>query len=138
VNIDDCWAVKNKRDESTGYMIPDPKKFPRGISGTAETIHRMGLKIGIYSSAGAMTCALYPASLEHEQVDAKSFAEWGIDCELQVGTNSRAVLTNQTSSMTIASMKWCQGGEMNASIVSHSTRHAIATRKHLIASCVEH
>jgi alpha-galactosidase len=40
----------------------------------------MGLKIGIYSSAGDMTCAGYPASLEHEDVDSKAFAEWGIDC----------------------------------------------------------
>lgn len=30
--------------------------------------------------AGLTTCAGYPASLEHEQLDAETFAEWGIDC----------------------------------------------------------
>lgn len=31
--------------------------------------------------AGETTCAGYPASLGYEQVDAESFAEWGIDCK---------------------------------------------------------
>ncbi|KAF2740832.1 alpha-galactosidase [Polyplosphaeria fusca] len=78
VNIDDCWQVKDRRD-SNGRLIPDPKKFPDGISGTAKKIHDMGLKIGIYSSAGTLTCALYQASLGKEAIDAQTWAEWGID-----------------------------------------------------------
>lgn len=35
--------------------------------------------MGIYSSAGTATCAGYPASLEYEDIDAASFAAWGID-----------------------------------------------------------
>lgn len=31
-------------------MIPDPAKFPDGISGVAKEVHDLGLKIGIYSS----------------------------------------------------------------------------------------
>lgn len=80
--------------------MPDTTKFPNGISGTADQVHNLGLKIGIYSSkcpvrthrvlailtdsdvgAGETTCAGYPASLEHEDTDAETFAEWGIDCE---------------------------------------------------------
>jgi alpha-galactosidase len=38
------------RDASTGRIIPDPTKFPDGINGTAQQIHGLGLKIGIYSS----------------------------------------------------------------------------------------
>lgn len=79
VNIDDCWSVKNERDSTTGRIIPDPQKFPDGIDGLADKIHAMGLKIGIYSSAGLTTCAGYPASLGNEDVDAQAFAEWGID-----------------------------------------------------------
>jgi alpha-galactosidase len=60
-------------------MIPDPQKFPSGIDGLAKKIHDMGLKIGIYSSAGTTTCAGYPASLGFEDIDAQTFAEWGID-----------------------------------------------------------
>ncbi|QKX63671.1 uncharacterized protein TRUGW13939_10842 [Talaromyces rugulosus] len=79
VNLDDCWAVKDHRDATTGRIIPDPDKFPDGIDGTAQKIHDLGLKIGIYSSAGTETCAGYPASIGNEAIDAQSFAEWGID-----------------------------------------------------------
>ncbi|KAJ9316576.1 hypothetical protein DTO271D3_3083 [Paecilomyces variotii] len=79
VNIDDCWSVKNQRNKTTGRIIPDPEKFPDGISGLADKIHALGLKIGIYSSAGYTTCAGYPASLGNETIDAETFAEWGID-----------------------------------------------------------
>lgn len=39
----------------------------------------MGLKSGIYSSAGSGTCANYPGSIGYEMVDAQTFAAWGID-----------------------------------------------------------
>lgn len=42
----------------------------------------MGLKIGIYSDAGKTTCAGYPGSLYYEDIDAATWAEWGIDCKL--------------------------------------------------------
>lgn len=79
VNIDDCWSIKSGRDSATGRIMPDLTKFPDGIQGTAQKIHDMGLKIGIYSSAGEITCAGYPASLGYETTDAQTFAEWGID-----------------------------------------------------------
>ncbi|KAJ6131781.1 Aldolase-type TIM barrel [Penicillium samsonianum] len=79
INIDDCWSIKNTRDKSTNRMIPDPSRFPDGISGVAKKVHDLGLKFGIYSSAGEVTCAGYPASLGYETVDAQSFAEWGVD-----------------------------------------------------------
>ena len=47
---------------------------------TADEIHKLGLKIGIYGDAGDKTCGGYAGSLGHEQVDAKTFADWGIDC----------------------------------------------------------
>jgi alpha-galactosidase len=60
-------------------MIPDPVKFPDGIASLADQIHALGLKIGIYSSAGTKTCAGYPASIGNEYLDAATFAEWGVD-----------------------------------------------------------
>lgn len=36
------------RDNTTGRIVPDPTKFPDGISGLASKIHDLGLKIGIY------------------------------------------------------------------------------------------
>ena len=77
VNIDDCWLTHNR--DSSGQLVPDPSKFPDGISGTAAYVHSLGLKLGIYESAGTKTCAGYPGSLNHEQTDANSFAAWGVD-----------------------------------------------------------
>lgn len=77
VVIDDCWALK-ERDEN-GYLVPDPEKFPNGMKAVADYVHSRGLKFGIYSCAGILTCAGYPSSYDHEFQDAKQFAEWGVD-----------------------------------------------------------
>jgi len=55
------------------------QQFPDGIKGIADKIHDLGFKYGIYSSAGLETCGGYPASLGYEQVDAATFAAWGVD-----------------------------------------------------------
>ncbi|KDQ57454.1 glycoside hydrolase family 27 protein [Jaapia argillacea MUCL 33604] len=78
VNIDDCWA-EQARDSTTNSIVPDPTKFPNGISGLAAQVHALGLKIGIYGDAGTATCSGFPGSLGYENVDAASFASWGID-----------------------------------------------------------
>jgi alpha-galactosidase len=77
VNIDDCWMASSR--SSTGHLVPDPAKFPHGISGVAAYVHGKGLKLGIYESAGTATCAGYPGSLNHERTDAADFAAWGVD-----------------------------------------------------------
>jgi alpha-galactosidase len=77
VNIDDCWMTSSRN--SAGQLVPDPAKFPDGISGTAAYVHSLGLKLGIYEDAGTATCAGYPGSLGHETTDADSFAAWGVD-----------------------------------------------------------
>jgi alpha-galactosidase len=76
VVIDDCWQVK--RDEE-GNIVADPQHFPSGIKGLADYIHSKGLKFGIYSDAGAKTCAGRPASQGHEYQDAMQYAKWGVD-----------------------------------------------------------
>ncbi|KAF5322055.1 hypothetical protein D9619_001326 [Psilocybe cf. subviscida] len=79
VNIDDAWSQSSGRDPTTKRIIPDPTKFPDGISGLATKIHNLGLKIGIYSDAGTFTCAGYPGSLGNEITDATTFSDWGVD-----------------------------------------------------------
>lgn len=75
--IDDCWALR-ERDEN-GRMVPNPEKFPNGMKAVADYVHSKGLKFGIYSCAGNLTCAGFPGSFEHEFTDAETFAEWGVD-----------------------------------------------------------
>ncbi|KAJ5663144.1 Alpha-galactosidase [Penicillium longicatenatum] len=76
VVMDDCWSAGRN---SSGYLIPDPDKFPNGVADLADKIHAMGLKLGIYSSAGTLTCARYAGSLGYEEKDAALWASWGID-----------------------------------------------------------
>jgi alpha-galactosidase len=74
--IDDCWQVE--RDPS-GNIVPDAKNFPSGIKALADYVHSRGLKFGIYSDAGSMTCAKRPGSLGHEYQDALKYAAWDVD-----------------------------------------------------------
>ena len=75
--IDDCWSLK-ERDENE-RLVADPVKFPHGMKAVADYVHSKGLKFGMYSCAGNLTCAGYPGSFEHEFIDAETFAEWGVD-----------------------------------------------------------
>ena len=77
VVIDDCWAMPD-RDEN-GRLVPIPEKFPHGMKALADYVHSKGLKFGIYTCVGNFTCGGYPASYEHEFIDAATFAEWGVD-----------------------------------------------------------
>jgi len=76
VVIDDCWQIGR---DSSGNIMPDPKKFPSGIKALADYVHSKGLKFGIYTCAGTLTCAGRPGSLGHEYQDAISYARWGVD-----------------------------------------------------------
>ncbi|HEX3662555.1 MAG TPA: glycoside hydrolase family 27 protein [Acidobacteriaceae bacterium] len=74
VNIDDTWeGPRNAQGEiTTNSKFPDMKAL-------ADYVHSKGMKLGIYSGPGPKTCAGYPASYGHEQQDADTYAQWGID-----------------------------------------------------------
>lgn len=74
VNIDDCW--QGKRDEK-GVIHPN-ERFP-DMKALGDYIHSKGLKFGIYSSPGPKTCGQYEGSYRHEELDAHTYAEWGVD-----------------------------------------------------------
>src|SRR5947208_4729399 len=74
VNIDDTWQGEREKNGN----ITTNKKFP-DMKALADYVHSKGLKIGIYSSPGPNTCAGYEGSYGHEEQDAKTYAEWGID-----------------------------------------------------------
>lgn len=76
VVIDDIWEAETRVD---GKLTWNPEKFPHGIPALADYVHSRGLKFGIYSCAGSHTCAGMPASYGYEEVDAQTFAEWGVD-----------------------------------------------------------
>ncbi|SNT34855.1 alpha-galactosidase [Granulicella rosea] len=74
LNIDDTW--EGPRDAQGN--ITANRKFP-DMKALADYVHGRGLKLGIYSSPGPLTCAGYPGSLGHEEQDARTYAAWGID-----------------------------------------------------------
>lgn len=93
VVIDDCWQVS--RDKA-GNIVADAKKFPSGIKALADYVHSKGLKFGIYTDAGTMTCAKREGSIGHEYQDAQQYANWGVDylkedwCNTLPGQSSEA------------------------------------------------
>ena len=87
VNIDDCWSTAGKshpftRDSSRigtvrdgdGNILPN-RHFPDMKSLTAY-IHTKGLKAGIYSSPGLISCCGLTGSWQHEEQDAAQFSSW--------------------------------------------------------------
>lgn len=60
VNLDDCWQTT--RDHTTNKIIPDPLRFKSGMRYLSNYIHSKGLKFGIYSDSGYLTCEKRPGS----------------------------------------------------------------------------
>lgn len=76
VVIDDCWQVDR---DAQGNIIPDPQRFPSGMKALADYVHSKGLKFGLYSDAGTLTCQKRPGGRGYEFQDARQYAAWGVD-----------------------------------------------------------
>jgi alpha-galactosidase len=77
VILDDCWMAK--RRSATGQLRANPVRFPHGIAWLARHIHALGLKFGIYESAGRYTCEGFPGGLGHYEQDIRTFVSWHVD-----------------------------------------------------------
>ncbi|MHB9142889.1 MAG: NPCBM/NEW2 domain-containing protein [Paludibacter sp.] len=75
INIDDGWEASQRADNGD---IVSNEKFP-DMKQLSDYVHAKGLKMGIYSSPGRLTCGGYLGSLNYEQQDAAMYARWGID-----------------------------------------------------------
>lgn len=117
VNMDDCWSATS-RDSNGQLQVhrppltvptplfsrhrqPDPKRFPLGMKELADYVHSKGLKIGLYTCVGTLTCKFgRPGSYGHFDDDARTLAAWGIDfvkadnCHHAPGTDTRELYTN--------------------------------------------
>ncbi len=81
INIDDGWEIVGTSPEPKREKNGDIRtnaKFP-DMKSLGDTLHGLGLKFGIYSSPGPLTCGGYTASYDYERNDARSYARWGID-----------------------------------------------------------
>lgn len=86
VNIDDCWANAPQHKDPTrvgplrdaaGNVLCN-RHFP-DMKALTDFIHAKGLKAGIYTSPGPLTCAGYTGAYGHEEQDARQFVAWGFD-----------------------------------------------------------
>jgi len=86
VNIDDAWMGRPRTEDPDEQipardergMINANRRFP-DMKALTDHIHGLGLKAGIYTSPGALTCAGFHGSWQHEARDAARFVEWGFD-----------------------------------------------------------
>src|SRR5712671_5339604 len=75
----EAMVSSGMRDAGYTYInIDDTWEGERDAKGKSQ-INSKGLKLGIYSSPGAKTCAKFEGSLGHELQDAQTYAAWGID-----------------------------------------------------------
>jgi len=102
VNIDDCYLAMQR--DTNGKLYADPDRFPNGLKWLGDYIHSKGLKFGVYEDFGTATCAGYPGTEYHIDIDAQTFAEWGTDMLKLDGCNSavsdmEAGYTNMTRAL---------------------------------------
>jgi alpha-galactosidase len=104
VVIDDCWQVGR---DSAGNILPDPQRFPSGMKALADYIHSKGLKFGLYSCAGSMTCQRRPGGRGYQYQDARQYATWGIDylkydwC-FEEGQNAKAAYKTMSDALKVS------------------------------------
>ncbi|HTI08917.1 MAG TPA: GDSL-type esterase/lipase family protein [Puia sp.] len=75
VNIDDAWQAPRRAADGS---IKANEQFP-DMRALGDWLHGNGLKFGIYSSPGKQTCGRFLGSYQHEEQDAASYAQWGVD-----------------------------------------------------------
>jgi len=106
VVIDDCWMAATR--SAAGKLLPDAATFPDGIPYVANVVHSLGLKLGIYASAGMATCSGRPGSYGHYAQDADAFASWGVDfvkldsCHLPSGANPATLFNRFGTALSAA------------------------------------
>lgn len=76
IMMDDLWQGTRKAD---GTPQPNASRFPNGLKTVADYVHKNGMKFGLYTDAADRTCAGAFGSYGYEEIDAKTYAEWGVD-----------------------------------------------------------
>lgn len=76
IMMDDLWQGTRKAD---GTPQPNASRFPNGLKTVADYVHQNGMKLGLYTDAADRTCAGAFGSYGYETIDAKTYAEWGVD-----------------------------------------------------------
>jgi len=86
INVDDFWQRhRDSTDPTLAGVVRDAQGNIRpnvrfgDMKALADSIHGLGLKVGLYSSPGPWTCGGCAGSYGHEAQDAQAYAAWGFD-----------------------------------------------------------
>ena len=115
VNIDDCWMNAPEDDDplrdARGNILCN-KHFP-DMNALTDYIHSKGLKAGIYTSPGPLTCAGFTGSYQHEEQDARQFAAWGFDFLKYDWCSYERIVENDHSLASLQRPYWLMGEILN-------------------------
>lgn len=78
LGIDDDWHCGKERPADS-IPVPDAVRFPNGMKAVGDYLHDRGFKFGIYSTAALRTCDNKFGSYLYEDIDARHYAQWGVD-----------------------------------------------------------
>jgi len=63
-----------------GKLTTNLERYPSGLRGLGDYVHKKGLKYALYTDAGSLTCTkAMPGTKGHEFQDMQAFAEWRAD-----------------------------------------------------------
>lgn len=66
--------------DSNGKLTTNLERYPSGLRGLGDYIHKKGLKYALYTDAGTHTCSkAMPGTKDHEFEDMRQFADWRCD-----------------------------------------------------------
>lgn len=75
VSVDDGWEAPQRLPDG---VLQGNANWP-DMKALTDYMHAKGMKFGLYSSPGPTTCGGFIASYGHEQTDAQTWADWGVD-----------------------------------------------------------
>lgn len=88
VVVDDCWMAQRAADGHLygiahwgSFKHPSGQPgFDRDLTRYIGSLHAMGLKGGLYNTAGTTTCQRVASGEEgHQETDAKRYVDWNVD-----------------------------------------------------------
>jgi hypothetical protein len=77
INLDDGIMAPSRAANGSVYF--NPPQFPSGAPALAAYLHGLGFKFGLYTDRGTQTCGGRPGSQGYEQLDAQTYADFGVD-----------------------------------------------------------
>jgi alpha-galactosidase len=97
VNLDDCWEGAR----TNGTLTYSASLFPKGFVWMCDSIRKMGLIPGLYTSAGTATCQGKASQYSYDSSDAMQYAKWGFQYLKEDWCNVPSSYQNKDSAIVL-------------------------------------